>query len=174
MTNTRTIASALTPLGITLRPIGPEDMAFLSRVYASTREQELALTDWSDAQKQAFAAQQFDAQHRHYMRHYPDAEWLVVERAGRAIGRLYIEEWPSQIRIIDISLLPDSRGHGIGRAILEDVIDLAVQAGKLVSIHVEKNNSARRLYDRLGFRKAADEGVYDRLEWSPEAGGDAS
>src|SRR3712207_8840619 len=39
----------------------------------------------------------------HYQRHYADAEWLVIERGGEAVGRLYIEEWPSQIRIIDRS-----------------------------------------------------------------------
>jgi RimJ/RimL family protein N-acetyltransferase len=161
-------------LGISYRPIADADLPFLDALYVSTRAEEVAMTGWPAEMQRQFLAQQFDAQHRHYMRHYPDAEWLVVERAGRAIGRLYMEDWPSQIRIIDISLLPDSRGHGIGRAILEDVIDFAAGMGKLVSIHVEKNNSARRLYDRLGFRKAGDEGVYDRLEWSPEAGGDAS
>ena len=38
----------------TFRPIAPEDEDFLYRVYASTREDELALLDWDDDQKESF------------------------------------------------------------------------------------------------------------------------
>lgn len=33
-------------------------------------------------------------------------------------------------------------------------------------MHVERFNQAQRLYQRLGFREIADEGVYLLLEWS--------
>jgi GNAT superfamily N-acetyltransferase len=159
-------------LGISFRPMNEADLPFLSALYASTRAEEVAMTGWPAEMQRQFLEQQFDAQHRHYMRHYPDAEWLVVERAGRPIGRLYIEEWPSQIRIIDISLMGDSRGLGLGRAILEDIIELGRSLSKPISIHVEKNNPARRLYQRLGFVEIEDKGVYDLLEWRPDAGED--
>ena len=159
-------------LGIAYRPISDDDLPFLDALYASTRAEEVAMTGWSAEMQRQFLAQQFDAQHRHYMRHYPDAEWLIVERDGEAIGRLYIEEWSSQIRIIDISLMPASRGRGLGAAILKDMLEMARIAGKTVSIHVEKNNPARHLYDRLGFAAIEDKGVYDLLEWrADEAGG---
>ncbi|MBL8252187.1 MAG: GNAT family N-acetyltransferase, partial [Candidatus Competibacter sp.] len=51
---------------LSLRPIAFEDCDFLFRVYASTRAEELALTGWDETQKQAFLAQQFEAQHHHY------------------------------------------------------------------------------------------------------------
>ncbi|HEX8571598.1 MAG TPA: GNAT family N-acetyltransferase [Allosphingosinicella sp.] len=151
------------------RPITGDDLPFLASVYFSTRAQEVASTGWPVEMQHQFLAQQFDAQHRHYQRHYPDAEWLVIERNGEAVGRLYLEEWESQIRIIDLSLLPESRGLGIGAAIFEDTFELARAAAKKVSIHVEKNNPARRLYLRLGFEMVADEGVYDLMEWRPAA-----
>lgn len=155
-------------LGVSYRPMTDEDMPFLAALYYSTRAEEVAQTGWPAEMQQQFLAQQFDAQHRHYQRHYADAEWLVIERGGEAVGRLYIEEWQSQIRIIDIALVPAARGLGIGAAIFEDTFDLARANGKKVSIHVEKNNPARRLYYRLGFEMIADEGVYDLLEWRPD------
>jgi len=155
-------------LGVSYRPITEDDIPFLAAVYFSTRGEEVAATGWPVEMQQQFLAQQFDAQHRHYQRHYPDAEWLVIERGGEAVGRLYIEEWPTQIRIIDIALLPAARGFGVGAAIFEDMFDLARSRGKKVSIHVEKNNPARGLYLRLGFETVADEGVYDLMEWPPD------
>jgi hypothetical protein len=56
---------------ITFRPITENDMDFLYRVYASTREDELAVTDWDDAQKEEFLKMQFNAQHVYYQEHYP-------------------------------------------------------------------------------------------------------
>src|SRR6202040_3804824 len=55
---------------ITLRPIRPEDRGFLFRVYASTREEELALTDWDEEQKRAFLEGQFAAQDTWYRERY--------------------------------------------------------------------------------------------------------
>jgi ribosomal protein S18 acetylase RimI-like enzyme len=162
---------AAADLGIAYRPMTDDDLPFLDALYASTRAEEVAMTGWPPEMQRQFLAQQFDAQHRHYMRHYPEAEWLIVERGGEPIGRLYIEEWASQIRIIDISLMTESRGRGLGAAILKDMLEMARASGKAVSIHVEKNNPARHLYDRLGFAAIEDKGVYDLLEWRSEESG---
>ncbi|CAN7235626.1 GNAT family N-acetyltransferase [Mesorhizobium sp. LjRoot246] len=142
-------------------------MPFLSRLYASTRMDELAVTSWTDAQKADFLDMQFQAQHAHYRKHYLEADWLVVERAGQDIGRLYIERWPSQHRIIDIAFLPDHRRKGYGTTLLRDLIDEAWLAGKSASIHVEKYNPARQLYLALGFVVVEDKGVYDLMACTP-------
>lgn len=141
------------------------DLPFLAEVYASTRVEELAPVPWSEADKRAFLESQFQAQHAHYQRYYPDADWLVVSRDGNDIGRLYLERWPTQHRIIDIAFLPAHRGRGFGEALLRDLMDEAAAAGKAVSIHVEKNNPAMRLYRRLGFVTAEDKGVHDLMRW---------
>lgn len=153
--------------GLKFRDAGDADIAFLSRLYASTRMDELAVTDWSEAQKTAFLDMQFQAQHTHYHKHYPEADWLVVSHAGQDIGRLYIERWPSQQLIIDIAFLPAHRRKGYGGALLRDLIDEAWLAGKSASIHVEKNNPARRLYVDLGFVVVEDKGVYDLMACAP-------
>lgn len=158
-------------LGIAYRPATDDDLGFLALVYASSRLEEVAQSGWPLETQRQFLAHQFDAQHRHYRQHYPAAEWLVIERGGTAAGRLYIEEWPDQIRLIDIALLPDHRGGGAGSAILADLMDMAAAAQKPLTIHVEKNNPAMRLYRRLGFEPIDEHGVYDLMEWRPPAGG---
>jgi ribosomal protein S18 acetylase RimI-like enzyme len=155
---------------VTFRPIQPEDQEFLCRLYASTRREELAPVPWSEEQKAVFLRMQFEAQHRHYQQHYPGARFDLVLADGEPIGRLYVEEWPSQIRLIDIALLPEQRNRGLGGRLLRDVMAEAERAGKPLTIHVEKFNPALRLYRRLGFRSIEDKGVYDLMEWRPPAG----
>ena len=158
---------AAATLGIAYRPISDSDLPFLFDVYGSTRVEELAQTDWPLEMKVQFLQQQFAAQHEHYQRHYPDAEWLVIMRESDSVGRLYVEEWPSQIRLIDIAILPAFRRFGIGSAILSDLRDWASEKSKPLTIHVEKSNPARSLYDRMGFVFLQENGVYDLLEWRP-------
>ncbi len=152
--------------GLEFRPISDADLPFLARLYASTRTEELAVTEWSSERKAAFLEQQFRGQHAHYQKYYPNADWLVTMHGGRDVGRLYVERWPTQHRIIDIALLPEHRGQGFGTALLLDLMDEAAAVGKAVSIHVEKFNPAMRLYRRLGFTSAEDKGVYDLMRWA--------
>jgi ribosomal protein S18 acetylase RimI-like enzyme len=152
--------------GLTFRSITDADLQFLARVYASTRKQALAATPMTDVQKAALLLLQFRAQHAHYQEHYPQADRLVVMGGGNDIGRLYIARWPTRHGIIDIALLPEHRGQGSGEALLRDLMDEAAACGKDVSIHVEKDNPAMRLYRRLGFVTEEDKGVYDLMRWS--------
>jgi GNAT superfamily N-acetyltransferase len=150
---------------ISLRPITPEDELFLAALYASTREQELAQTNWSEEQKAMFCRMQFNAQTTDYKRNYPDASFDVIERDGVAAGRLLVLREDEKIHVIDIALLPEHRGAGIGTKFLRELQDEAKAAGKPLSIHVERFNPARRLYDRLGFQQVEEKGVYLLLEW---------
>jgi GNAT superfamily N-acetyltransferase len=154
---------------LTLRPIRDEDAPFLYRLYASTRIEEIALLDWDDAQKQSFLRMQFEAQHRDYLARFRGARFNIVERAGQPVGRLYVDDRPDEIRIIDIALLPEHRNAGLGTRLLGDLLDGARPHRKPVRIHVEKLNPAQRLYERLGFVPVSDVGVYQLMEWCPPA-----
>jgi ribosomal protein S18 acetylase RimI-like enzyme len=138
-------------------------------VYASTRAEELAAVPWDDARKEAFLHAQFEAQDAWWREHYADASFDVVLVDGEAAGRLYVHRGPSEIRIVDIALLPEHRGGGVGTSLLHDLLAEADQAGKSVTIHVERLNPALRLYERLGFSLAEDKGVYLFLERPPSA-----
>jgi ribosomal protein S18 acetylase RimI-like enzyme len=156
------------PPDVGLRPIVDADLPLLERIYGSTRVEELAQTDWDEAGKAAFIAFQFQAQHLHYTTHYHDAQFFVIERDGEAVGRLYLHWRERELRIVDIALLPDARGHGLGGALLKALMDAAAAAGKTVSIHVEQMNPAMRLYQRLGFRRIGEHGIYHLMEWAPD------
>ncbi len=148
-----------------LRPIADTDRAFLLHVYASTRQAELALVPWTHEQKAAFLHFQFDAQHRHYQQHFPDAHFSVVLVEQEAAGRLYVHRAEREIRVIDIALLPAHRGAGIGSSLLHTLIEEARSAEKTLSLHVERQNRALGLYQRLGFQQVGDTGVYLELAW---------
>jgi ribosomal protein S18 acetylase RimI-like enzyme len=158
---------AASRFGVSYRRFTDDDLPFVSALYASGRREELAVTGWPLELQDQFLAQQAAAQHAHYALHFADAEWLIVERGGEAIGRLYLRTLEDALHIVDISLCPGSRGLGIGGAILADILSQARGLGKLVSIHVEKNNPARSLYARLGFEIAEDRGAYDFLRAVP-------
>jgi ribosomal protein S18 acetylase RimI-like enzyme len=154
---------------ITLRPVVEEDEEFLCRVYGSTREPELALVDWDDTQKQAFVRQQFEAQHRHYHQHYRNTSFDVILVGGERAGRLYVARWSSEMRIVDIALLPAFRGRGVGTKLLRELQAEAADSGRKVSIHVERFNPAMSLYLRLGFQPVNEGDVYVLMEWRAPA-----
>ena len=150
---------------IRFRPQTPEDVPFLRHLYATTREMEMRIVPWTDEQKRDFLRQQFTAQKNHYEEFYPGCQFLVIELEGEPIGRLYIDRQPDNIEVVDIALLPDHRGRGIGGMLMREILDEARETGKTVGIYVEHFNPARRLYDRLGFRHVDTNGVYHKLEW---------
>lgn len=151
-----------------LRDATEDDARFLFELYASTREAELAPVPWSQEQKRAFLWQQSEAQHAHYRQHYPLAEYFVIQSGSERAGRLYVSRGSTEIRIMDIALVPEFRGRGLGTAVVQSLLDEAKSTERTVGIHVEKNNPAYRLYTQLGFEKSEDRGVYDFLIWTPD------
>lgn len=121
---------------------------------------------WSPEQKAAFLAQQFAAQTSHYARQYPGMSADVVVLAGEPAGRLLVARSDDEILVVDISLLPAFRGRGVGTALLRGLLDEAA-AGRRLCVHVEMDNPARRLYERLGFRPVSEHGIHVLLERTP-------
>lgn len=158
---------------VTLRPATAGDEEHLFRVYAGTRTEELALVDWTDAQREAFLRMQFSAQAQYYREHYAGADFQVIESDGRPAGRLYVARWEDEIRLMDIAVLPAFRGRGIGTLLLGRLQEEARRSDKPLRIHVERMNPALTLYDRLGFRRVEDRGVYLFLEWRPRPNAEA-
>ena len=154
---------------VTLRPVDASDSELLLAIYASTRTEELAQVGWDNAQTESFLRMQFDAQRRSYESEYPGAEFQIILVAGEPAGRLYVHRREREIRIMDIALLPDFRGRGIGTKLLNDILAEGERTARPVTIHVESFNPAQRLYARLGFTKVASNGVYHLLELKPSA-----
>jgi ribosomal protein S18 acetylase RimI-like enzyme len=144
-----------------------DDVPFMRRLYGSTREEELKIVAWTEEEKGAFLDMQFHAQKVYYEANYQNCDFLIIEQEGTPIGRLYIDRLPDDIRIVDIALMPEHRGKGLGRILLQEILDEAAASGRKVSIHVEQFNPALHLYQRLGFRPITTSGVYHLMEWYP-------
>jgi ribosomal protein S18 acetylase RimI-like enzyme len=151
-----------------LRAANDADYDFMRLLYHSTRTEEMQQFPFSDDQKRVFLDQQFAAQFQHYGIHYPTCERNIIEKDGVPIGRLWIDEWRDQIRLVDIALMPEWRGSGIGSMLLHEVLARGKAANKPVTIHVESYNPALRLYKLLGFRQVDTNGVYYLMRWSPD------
>ena len=151
----------------TLRPSRDSDRELLLAVYGSTRADELDLVAWPPGGREAFVEMQFSAQDHEYRRLNPKGSFDVIEVDGEGAGRLYVDRRPGDLRIIDIALLPQYRGRGIGGRLIRALQREAAAGGCIVSLHVEATNRAAGLYERLGFVVVEDQGIHRRMEWAP-------
>lgn len=152
---------------LVLRAEVDADIAFIEALYADTRHDELAPVPWPEADKRRFLDDQCRLQHDHYRRHYAAADFLVIENVEASIGRLYVHATTKELRVMDIALLREQRGRGIGTALVVATQRWAAVRGIAVTLHVEPANPAQRLYRRLGFSLIENRGVYDFLGWTP-------
>lgn len=152
---------------VTLRPATDSDYDFMRLLYHSTRVEEMQHFPFDEAQKAEFLDSQFSAQFEHYRIHYPTVERNIIVRDGQPIGRIWIDEWKSEIRLVDIALMPEWRGTGVGTELVRSVLARGRAAGKPVTIHVEAFNPALRIYQRLGFQKVDTNGIYYLMKWTP-------
>jgi len=149
----------------TLRTVRADDERFLFELYASGRAEEMAQVPWDATQIEAFLKMQFAAQQQDYQRRFPDGEHLAVLSGDQPIGHQYVARRAEEIRILDIALVPDHRGKGIGTRLISNLMDEARQAQKPLRIYVEQANPSLHLFERLGFSRADDIGSHFLMEW---------
>jgi len=155
------------PATLRLRPVEPRDREVLMALWATTRERELALLPLAEPARAAFVRQQFEAQDRSWRAAYPGARFDVVLDRGTVVGRLYVDRSPDAIHVIDIALLPELHGRGLGTHLLGRLVAESEADGIPLTLHVDRMNRALRLYARLGFEVARDEGPYHFMRRSP-------
>ena len=154
---------------ISLRPVQPADEELLRALYSSSREHELAQVPWTDEQKRAFVLMQWQAQKRLNAVEHPHASHAVVCLEGIPVGRLYLDRSGDTFHILDMTLLPEHRNHGAGSYLLGQIMAEAEQAGKPVTIFVERFNRSLRLFTRLGFNAVEQKGLHVLMKWSARA-----
>jgi len=152
---------------IELRDEQSSDEPLLFELYASTREAELALTNWDQPTRQAFLNMQFRAMRQGYRSMFPQGQFSIILVDGAAVGRIVIDRPPQEVHVADIVLLPSERGRGIGGRVMKDLMAEAAGAGKPVTLQVLKQSRAIAFYQRLGFVTTGGTEVYDRMEWLP-------
>ncbi len=153
-------------LPLRARAPGDADAAFLARLYASTRADlhsataDPALVDSIIGMQQRFQA-------AGYRQDFPAAHYLVLEQAGVPWGRIVVDAGAAALRLVDIALLPQARGQGLGRHILRALQGCARAAGLPLTLSVHHSNPrARRLYLSLGFQGTARDALCEQMLWS--------
>lgn len=164
------MTSATTHL-IGLRAEVPEDESFLFQLYASTRQEELEQAGVPEAFRETFLRQQFMAMTQGYRTRFADGSWSVIELDGQAVGRMIVQESASEVRVVDLALLAEFRGLGIGSLLMRRLQISAQALGKPVRLRAFLGSRAESWYRRMGFSQLEEEGLRVHLEWVGIAGG---
>ncbi len=162
-----------------LRPAVASDDSFLRQLYRSTRDDLVGIAGIAKAQIDDLIDFQFRAQRDSYTAEFPNATHDIVLLDGVPAGRLYVDHSRSVHRLVDIALLPEYQGRGIGTALIRGAQKTACEDSARVRLHVRPGSAAEALYRRLGFAPIpADgesevgggvaEGVSLEMEWRPE------
>ena len=108
----------------------------------------------------------------------PGDHCMVAEAEGKVVGAAWcriMEDYghiDNDTPSLAISLLPEYRGQGTGTQLLNGLLLLLRENGyRQVSLSVQKENPALRLYQRMGFRIVAEKGTEYLMIWDSTQGG---
>ncbi len=155
-----------------LRPAGDEDETFLFEVFSTTWAEEVAALPNPRLAAHVLRIQH-TAQERRFDSGYPGFERFVILHDGRRAGRLYVHRTSTRVHALDMTLLPEFQGRGIGTRLITELLELAAEAGHSVTLRVPRRNArATALYESIGFRPVVTDDLDHYLEWSPALTGD--
>lgn len=132
----------------TTRPITAADAGFARSLFGSVRRADFP--GLPEPLVDQLLEQQFKA-FEAACRAWSGVSDLLVELDGRPIGRLVVSRTDEQMLVLDVSLIEDARGRGVGGTLLGELAEEASLRGIPIRLHVDARNGARRLYERLGF-----------------------
>lgn len=147
------------------RPVTDDDREVLLEIYKASREIELSMTNWAPELRRRFCEIQLDAQTAHYKELYPDASHQIILVDEIPAGRTYVHRGDDQIAILDLAILAEFRGRGIGTSVIKRLQAEAEASSRFLRVYLEDFNPAQKLFITLGFRPVEDEQINIRYEW---------
>lgn len=143
------------------RPAGPRDRPFAEGLYLEVMKPLLvALGEWDEPT----VIRRFREGYRR------EEVRLILDGHDAPVGWLQVTEQPDALMLSQIHLIPAARGRGIGTALLRDLLARGTRESRPVILWVLRNNPARRLYERLGFRLVGQEAYKLKMAWMPADG----
>jgi ribosomal protein S18 acetylase RimI-like enzyme len=150
---------------ISRRAVTGDDEAFIQRLIEEAVADELGAREWPEPARSKLLEIQYLARRRGYREAFPGATEEIVQRDGEAAGWLVTARDGESIRVVDIALLPEERGKGVGTACIRDLQGEAERSARMVRLSVVRNNPAALLYHRLGFRVTGGDEIRYAMEW---------
>ncbi|HEY3906630.1 MAG TPA: GNAT family N-acetyltransferase [Streptosporangiaceae bacterium] len=100
---------------------------------------------------------------------------VSVDQGGEITGTVMLQPWPHAGQVVTgpeeaeiraLAVLPEAQGSGLGKALLEAIIERARirEVGHLVLVTQADMVTAQRMYAKAGFTRLADR------DWSPNPG----
>ena len=71
--------------------------------------------------------------------------YFIIEKHHEPIGRATIDFGHNEAHLLDIAFLPQARGHGFGKAIIQSFQLAAAQSGLPMSLNVLQSNTGAKL-----------------------------
>lgn len=94
----------------------------------------------------------------------------IIQASGIDVGLLVVENRETDVLFESISIEKFMQGHGIGSAVIQDIVNIASARRVPVLLDVLKTNvSARWLYERFGFKVTGETETDFQMRWSPSA-----
>lgn len=127
----------------TLLKSKPEDFEFLKQVHHSTLKKHIAeIWGWNESD-----------QDNYFKKDFENCELQVILYSDQKIGYLQLNREPGVLSIVNLLILPEFQGLGLGSEILRDLIDQAKENRLSLRLGVFKvNTRARKLYEKLEFQ----------------------
>ncbi len=152
---------------LSLRPARSSDMPMIEQIYQSARP-DLQWIDGEPELIETVRQQQWNMMMQCSGEQYPNAMHFMVERAGSTVGTVMVDFGHDEARVVFIAMLPEARGQGYGRSVLQQLQVAARKVGCPLSVIVWRmNHDARRLYLALGFQCEEQSAVADKWVWYP-------
>ncbi|QGM46350.1 GNAT family N-acetyltransferase [Methylocystis heyeri] len=151
----------------------PADADFRFELFRRSRLLIEDLSFLDPPMRETALRQQFMGQTQGYRAQFPDADFEIVEIGDRPVGRIVTHRGPQAYFIVDIALLPEWRGKGIGSTLLQETCEEAGVNNVPVRLGVSPFNvAAMRLYVRSGFTATGQDDAHIFMEWrAPATGG---
>ena len=133
-------------LNINYRPALDSDKSFLLELRSKTMDPHLTASSLPVSQE------------AHLQRiNYKFDQAYIIELDKVAIGLLKADGKIDNIEIIQIQIDPEYQNRGIGRSVLQNILQEATASKRSVSLSVLKVNRAQELYISLGFKTVAED-----------------
>lgn len=155
----------ITTAKVSLRPETAEDTNFIEELFIADKDEQEGWRHLLPSERTKILKSQSRYQLDHYRKNFPHAWFCIIEVDGKPAGRFYVNQTPKEMRVVDISILPEYRQHGIGSTLIQQIITESQRLNLPLRLRVDPLNPALGFYQKLGFVVIANEESRLHLEW---------